>query len=217
MAYFILDIVIDSLILAFYNTAIGVKNDCKNVASELNRIGFRRKTKWFVQFFVAFLENINFTKIVVTCCEKNVKRISIHTLKTFQDEEYNMVFCYKNCSDLLWKNYKKSVKMKYRKLYFVTKIVLLLSEKMILISRFFLKILRLHKMHIELTDLKKHLVWALPKPNIDVEVCQNYNLLSFTESGQDFDVWTKINCSNFLSTFCHWEFEIENDLGQHEF
>jgi hypothetical protein len=45
VAYFILDIVIDSLILAFYNTAIGVKNDCKNVTSELKRIGFKRKPK----------------------------------------------------------------------------------------------------------------------------------------------------------------------------
>ena len=45
VAYFILDIFIDLLILAFYNTAIGAKNECKNVASELNRIGFRRKTR----------------------------------------------------------------------------------------------------------------------------------------------------------------------------
>ena len=44
VVYFILDIIIDSLIIAFCNTATGVKNDCKNVASELNRIGFQRKT-----------------------------------------------------------------------------------------------------------------------------------------------------------------------------
>ena len=39
VAYFILNIIVDALIVGFYNKYLGLKN----TASELNRIGFRKK------------------------------------------------------------------------------------------------------------------------------------------------------------------------------